>query len=484
MSKPVNEDNFLKRIKELQQEVCCIQAEIDSIIAGNVDLVIDVTEVTDATDTYLLYNNAGLLGELDPATFLHTDGSVNSTALQTFDIGINVPDGTAASPSILLGSGGDTGIYRSGSSVAFSRAGSQVGAFNGSGLVVNNISELTGNTGVFVDGALLKDGRVGGYTQTATSNGTVTLTSSSTWNQEFTGSTQYQIVSLGDCTTYLLGKVFTIINNSTNIIIITDNAGTVKRRMLPEETTRFTCTSIGSSTGAWNVETAAKIRTLTKHLHWEEDFELNAITDSSFTNIANAGGGSGQGFTFVSTGMTSSRVGIGSLDLGTGTTARSTIHRGGISTFFGGGVHIYETYVYIPVLSTVTDEYIFYTGFGDTTGSGDMTDGVYFKYDRLTSTNWLMCTANNGAGNRTATSSGVAVAATTWTKLRFEVNAAGTRVDYFINDVNVGNISTNIPTTVARVSAPLAKAEKSAGTTSTSVLIDFISRDFIRTTSL
>ena len=391
MSKTVTEDNFLTRIKQIQEEICCLQEEIASIIAGNVDLVIDVTEVTDATDTYLLYNNAGVLGEtINPSSF----------------------------------------------------------------------------------------------TSTATSNGTVTLTILSTPNQEFTGSTQVQTINLGDCTTYTVGKTFRIINSSTNIIIVQDNAGTVKRRMLPEETTRFTCTSIASATGAWYVETAAKIRTLTKHLHWEEDFENNAIADTGFTNTANAGGGAGQGFTFVTTGLGAGQAGIGSLDLGTGTTARSTIHRGGQSIFFVGFVHVYETYVYIPVLSTVADEYIFYTGFGDTNGSGDMNDGVYFKYDRLNSVNWQMCTANNGAGNRTATASAVAVAAAAWIKLRIEVNAAGTRVDYFINDANVGNVTTNIPTTVARVCAPLMKAEKSAGTTSTSVLVDWISRDFVRTTSL
>lgn len=391
MSKTVTEDNFLTRIKQIQEEICCLQEEIASIIAGNVDLVIDVTEVTDATDTYLLYNNAGVLGEtINPSSF----------------------------------------------------------------------------------------------TSTATTNTTVTLTILSTPNQEFTGSTQVQTINLGDCTTYTVGKTFRIINSSTNIIVVQDNAGTVKRRMFPDETTRFTCTSIASATGAWYVETAAKIRTLTKHLHWEEDFENNAIADTGFTNTSNAGGGAGQGFTFVTTGLGAGQAGIGSLDLGTGSTARSTIHRGGISVFFGGGVHVYETYVYIPVLSTVTDEYIFYTGFGDTNGSGDMSDGVYFKYDRLTSVNWQMCTANGGAGNRTATASAVAVAAATWIKLRIEVNAAGTRVDYFINDTNVGNVSTNIPTTVARVSAPLMKAEKSAGTTATSILVDWIQRDFVRTTSL
>jgi hypothetical protein len=52
-----------------------------------------------------------------------------------------------------------------------------------------------------------------------------------------------------------------------------------------------------------------------------------------------------------------------------------------------------------------------------------------------------MCTANGGAGNRTATASAVAVAAAAWIKLRIEVNAAGTRVDYLINDTNVGNVT-------------------------------------------
>jgi hypothetical protein len=203
--------------------------------------------------------------------------------------------------------------------------------------------------------------------------------------------------------------------------------------MLPGETTRFTCTSIADATGAWYVETYAKVRALNKHLHWEEDFENNAITDTGFTNTANAGGGAGAGITMgVTTGITSSQAGIISLITGTGTTARSTIQRGSTNVFFGGGVHVFEAYVYIPVLSTVTDEYILYIGFGDVSGAGDMNDGAYFKYDRLNfSVNWQMCTANGGAGNRTATASATAVAAATWIKLRIEVNAAGTRVDYF-----------------------------------------------------
>jgi len=392
MSEKITEDNFLNSIKRIQREICCLQEEIDSIIAGNVDLVIDVTEVTDATNGYFLYNNNGVLGQI-----------INPSA----------------------------------------------------------------------------------FTSTATSNGTVTLTSTSSPNQEFTGSTQVQTINLGDCTTYTVGKTFRIINNSTNIIRVQDNAGSIKRRMLPEETTRFTCTSIANATGAWYVETAAKIRTLTKHLHWEEDFEVNAVTDTQFTSAVNNGGGAGATATLgVTTGITAGQAGIIALETGTGTTARSSLHRGGSSTFFGGGAHVFEAYVYIPVLSVVSDEYIIYAGFGDTSGAGDMNDGVYFKYDRLTSVNWQMCTANSGAGNRTSTASSTAVTAASWIKLRIEVNATGTRADYFVNDTNIGNVTTNIPTTSARVTAEIFKIEKSAGSTNTLFNIDWVQRDFVRTTSL
>jgi hypothetical protein len=43
---------------------------------------------------------------------------------------------------------------------------------------------------------------------------------------------------------------------------------------------------------------------------------------------------------------------------------------------------------------------------------------------------------------------------------------------------------TNIPITSARITSELAKIEKSAGTTDTAFNIDYISRDFIRTTAL
>ena len=43
---------------------------------------------------------------------------------------------------------------------------------------------------------------------------------------------------------------------------------------------------------------------------------------------------------------------------------------------------------------------------------------------------------------------------------------------------------TNIPITVARITSELIKIEKSAGTTDTAFNIDWVQRDFVRTTSL
>jgi hypothetical protein len=490
MSKKVTEDNILKIVQSHESELCCIQEEIDNIEAGDASLVIDVTEVTDATDGYLLYNNNGILGELDPNTLapsgaLLADGTVDSTTLQNFNGGIALQDELVSALAIRFGADGNNGFYGvSDTQLGIAVEGVLVGGANTTGLFTDNMAEQTAAAGITADGVKLKDGRVGGYTQTATSNGTVTLTSSSTWIQEFTGSTQYQLVSLGDCTTYLLGKEFLIMNNSTNVIRILDNASTLLRALLPGESGRFTCTNIGSATGAWYVETAVRVRALNKHLHWEEDFECNAIAQSQFNGVVN---GTGATSVFaVNTGITSSQVGLASIETGTTATGRSAMGRGNTTTFFGGGVHVFETYVYIPVLSTVTEEYIIYLGFGDATGAGAMTDGVFFKYDRLTSVNWYLVASNNSVTTGSNTDSTIPVAVTTWTKLRVEVNAAGTRADYFINDVNVGNNTANIPITTARITSELLKIEKSAGAGATSsvLVIDYVSRDFIRTTPL
>lgn len=166
----------------------------------------------------------------------------------------------------------------------------------------------------------------------------------------------------------------------------------------------------------------------------------------------------------------------GLLRLATGTTAtgRAAATDTMQGLLFGGGKMRFETVIQIPILSTAAEEFIIRAGFGDS-ASADMTDGAYFEYDRLSSTNWRLKTANSGV--RTTVDSGIAVA-TGYVKLRVEVNAAGTQADFYINDVLVTDgspapLTTNIPTGAGRTFGVVAGAIlKSAGLTNREAYLD------------
>lgn len=111
--------------------------------------------------------------------------------------------------------------------------------------------------------------------------------------------------------------------------------------------------------------------------------------------------------------------------------------------YFGGGIFTYETCFQIPTLSDGTNNINVRLGYGDTASGADHVDGAYFEYDIGTSANWLLCTAAGGV--RTKTVSSVAVT-TSFVQLKLVVNATGTSVEYFVNDVSAGTVTTNIPT--------------------------------------
>lgn len=122
----------------------------------------------------------------------------------------------------------------------------------------------------------------------------------------------------------------------------------------------------------------------------------------------------------------------------------------------GSGTAVFECSVMIPTLSTAAEEFDFHVGLGANNGAGGMTDGLYFRYDRTTSVNWLRCSAIGGV--ITETSTGQAVNAGTWVRLRFEVNTAWTSADFFVDGTGVGTNNTNMPTAALFA---LLKAEKS-----------------------
>lgn len=116
------------------------------------------------------------------------------------------------------------------------------------------------------------------------------------------------------------------------------------------------------------------------------------------------------------------------------------------SIVVGDGEAEYQALVYLPILSTVANNYTVRIGLG-TSATADHADGIYFEYS-AGDTHWLIKTASNST--RTTTTTTITVNATTWTHLKWVCNSAGTSVEFFVDGVTAGTITTNIPTTTGR----------------------------------
>jgi hypothetical protein len=209
-----------------------------------------------------------------------------------------------------------------------------------------------------------------------------------------------------------------------------------------------------------------------------------AFTDFNFDFSGNVTGSDGFSFGtyFIGTGASldlyankpatfSSQPTSGIATLTTGTTAT------GSSSFyswnspmprFDNGARVYETLIYIPVLSTAVEEYLIRIGnvIGGPIGGAAIM--VAFEYNRLNSVNWMAVTANNGTFTRTDT--GVAVAAATWTKLAFSGNSAS--IAFSIAGSVVATNTANI-----RADGDMklgGNILKSAGTTARTFLCDYV----------
>jgi len=89
-----------------------------------------------------------------------------------------------------------------------------------------------------------------GVQSVATAAGTTTLTVTSPYHTIFTGTTTQTIV-LPDATTLFLGHRYKISNDSSGLIKVNANGGSLIITIPPGSDWEFVCTSIGSSAGAW-----------------------------------------------------------------------------------------------------------------------------------------------------------------------------------------------------------------------------------------
>lgn len=226
--------------------------------------------------------------------------------------------------------------------------------------------------------------------------------------------------------------------------------------------------------------------------HWLEEF-ANTATTQAYTTAAGAGTGATQSFVPVLD-STTMRPTVVQMQTGTTTTGRWCINSSVTSYTLGTDSQTTYASLMIPVLSTVSDEYTVYLGFIDTISGADQVDGVYFQYDRLTTSSdkWRIATANNSSRSKqtldgTNGTIDSPITAAGWVNAR--IKCTSSRCDFYLANPagtwnNVGSACTAgsgctlnsvaLPSTTSRVFGVGACIVKSAGTTNTLLDLDVL----------
>lgn len=186
---------------------------------------------------------------------------------------------------------------------------------------------------------------------------------------------------------------------------------------------------------------------------------------------------------YVAYGNGNDYTGIHRLDTGTTATGRAAV---GSMDFTNriklkGKPVVFETRVRFPNLSTAGETFTAYIGLSDLlapaavlAATNTIANGVYFRY----TTAGILGTCRSSTVLNTDTVLAPALTANTWYKFKAEINAAGTSVNFYINDVQIGSsITTNIPSGAMKF---VFLMEKSVGITSRTMDIDFIAWKMVR----
>lgn len=156
-------------------------------------------------------------------------------------------------------------------------------------------------------------------------------------------------------------------------------------------------------------------------------------------------------------------------------TDRSTLVSNGSAidtiVFAAGANNYFEAILQFNLLSTGTDTYTLRVGFCDVINA-DCVDGAYFELNSNADGQFQCKTASNSARTTASPDSAVTAAATTWYKLRVEVDGSSA-VRFYINGSQVcTHDQTNIPSGAARATQAMISYIASAGTASRTLSLD------------
>jgi hypothetical protein len=134
--------------------------------------------------------------------------------------------------------------------------------------------------------------------------------------------------------------------------------------------------------------------------------------------------------------------------LNTGVTAAGRVFLlsefpGGWHVGVGGTTRFGSWYQSPAVASDVANRYVLRTGFSSLVLPNTLVQAITFEaQDDENGGRWQAICHD---GVETSVDTGIAVGTSTYFKMEFEVNAAGTSVEFFIDNVSVATITTNIP---------------------------------------
>lgn len=236
---------------------------------------------------------------------------------------------------------------------------------------------------------------------------------------------------------------------------------------------------------------------LSTHLEWVEEYlNRSAIASGAALGIF-SGTPSGTGAaTNDGTVGTTTRPGLFEMTTGTTSTGSASLQTNFQVVDFGSGNWNFQWTGGLPTLSTSSEEYAFFVGFGDST-TINITDGCYLLYDRGNvatggpnsgnADKWSCWCASNSTrtkflmdgttvSDESFTTSDSPVAALTLPSTNIynvEIRMTGTtRAEFFINNIKRCNISTNIPSGSSRLTGIEFGIFKSAGTTARFAIVD------------
>lgn len=198
-----------------------------------------------------------------------------------------------------------------------------------------------------------------------------------------------------------------------------------------------------------------------------------------FHNTSNLGGGLAATATGTGSGTQqqvaeTDAIGIVKMDTGSGN-GRGFVATGTGAFRLSGMRFRFVARIRFDVASDGTNTFTGRAGIdGVGSGSGEGNNGVFFRYTHGTNSGNWECVCRRANTETVISTSTAPVFSTTagWQTLAYEINEAGTSVQFWVDGVSQGTITTNIPVESGREMGIRVGLEKSAGTTARYVYID------------